>query len=203
MLWRLGVLAPVLPTPLIVGCSGAAPLEEARTPTLARSTLRRWSSGGVAPGAQAVPDTTVGAASPVAVPDDGPDTPSPQPFADGCSGFKADTVLAVGHGEHQGYERIVLALGVGEEPAGGAPLDARQPAGRRPAEDKSPLRERHRRLGRGVRRRTRGGLSRHARPKGRHVRRLHRPAGFPLQGAGLRRPGAARGGFRARGSVPV
>jgi hypothetical protein len=84
-----------------------------------------------APGAQAVPDTTVGAASPVAVPDDGPDTPSPEPFADGCSGFKADTVLAVRHGEHQGYERIVLALGVGEEPAGGARRGC--PTGRSPA----------------------------------------------------------------------
>lgn len=121
MLWRMGVLTPVLATALLVGCSGAAPLEGAldadpdpkpRAEVVAAAT----------PGARPAPETTVGAAFPVAVPADGPDAPSSEPFvedarAGGGSGFDADTVLAVRHGEHEGYERVVLDLGVGEEPA--------------------------------------------------------------------------------------
>ena len=35
----------------------------------------------------------------------------------GGSGYDADTVLAVRHGIHGGYERVVIDLGTGEEPA--------------------------------------------------------------------------------------
>lgn len=39
------------------------------------------------------------------------------PRADGGSGYEADRLSAVRHGLHEGYERVVLDLGTGEEPA--------------------------------------------------------------------------------------
>jgi hypothetical protein len=39
------------------------------------------------------------------------------PEASGGSGYDADTMLAVRYGVHEGYERVVLDLGTGEEPA--------------------------------------------------------------------------------------
>jgi Immunoglobulin-like domain of bacterial spore germination len=39
----------------------------------------------------------------------------------GGSGYDADTVLAVRYGFHRGYERAVIDLGTGEEPAGNVP----------------------------------------------------------------------------------
>ncbi len=39
------------------------------------------------------------------------------PRASGGSSYEADTVLAVRHGLHEGYERVVLDLGTGEEQA--------------------------------------------------------------------------------------
>jgi hypothetical protein len=41
--------------------------------------------------------------------------------ASGGSGYDADTVLAVRYGLHEDYERVVLDLGTGEEPAGTVP----------------------------------------------------------------------------------
>jgi predicted small lipoprotein YifL len=40
-----------------------------------------------------------------------------RPGASGGSSYEADAVLAVRYGEHEGYERVVLDLGAGEEPA--------------------------------------------------------------------------------------
>jgi hypothetical protein len=40
-----------------------------------------------------------------------------KPEASGGSSYEADTVLAVRYGVHEGYERVVLDLGTGEEPA--------------------------------------------------------------------------------------
>jgi hypothetical protein len=40
-----------------------------------------------------------------------------RPEASGGSSYKADTILAVRHGAHQGYERVVVDLGTGDEPA--------------------------------------------------------------------------------------
>jgi hypothetical protein len=40
-----------------------------------------------------------------------------RPKASGGSSYEADAVLAVRHGVHEGYERVVLDLGTGEEPA--------------------------------------------------------------------------------------
>ncbi|MGH3090379.1 MAG: Gmad2 immunoglobulin-like domain-containing protein [Rubrobacteraceae bacterium] len=41
--------------------------------------------------------------------------------ASGGGGFGADGLLAVRHGVHEGYERVVLDLGAGDEPAEGVP----------------------------------------------------------------------------------
>ena len=40
-----------------------------------------------------------------------------RPKASGGSSYEADAVLAVRHGVHEWYERVVLDLGTGEEPA--------------------------------------------------------------------------------------
>jgi Immunoglobulin-like domain of bacterial spore germination len=63
-------------------------------------------------GAEEVPEVKVGETS----------SPSGEPFvanpeASGGSGYEADTMLAVRYGVHEDYERVVLDLGTGEEPA--------------------------------------------------------------------------------------
>lgn len=110
----------MLATSLAVGCSGSAPLEGALD---ANADAKSGAEAVVVatPGARVTPETTVGAASFVAA-DGPPSASSPRPFvadtqADGGSGFDADTVLAVRYGEHEGYERVVIDLGAGEEPA--------------------------------------------------------------------------------------
>ena len=44
-----------------------------------------------------------------------------RPEASGGSSYEADTVLAVRYGAHEGYERVVLDLGTGDEPAASVP----------------------------------------------------------------------------------
>ena len=63
-------------------------------------------------GAEEVPEVKVGETS----------SPSGEPFvanpeASGGSGYEADTMLAVRYGVHEDFERVVLDLGSGEEPA--------------------------------------------------------------------------------------
>jgi Immunoglobulin-like domain of bacterial spore germination len=41
--------------------------------------------------------------------------------ASGGSSYKADTILAVRYGAHEGYERVVIDLGTGDEPAESVP----------------------------------------------------------------------------------
>lgn len=105
---------------LVVGCSGSAPLEGALD-TSVDAKPRAKAVVVATPDPQSTPETTVGVASSVPV-EEGPAETSPGPFvaeawADGGSGIKADTVLAVRYGEHEGYERVVIDLGVGNEPA--------------------------------------------------------------------------------------
>ena len=52
--------------------------------------------------------------------------PSSQPFiadpqAAGGAGYGADSILAVRYGIHEGYRRVVIDLGTGEDPAGSVP----------------------------------------------------------------------------------
>ena len=115
-----GVLILIVATSLTIGCSNSVSLEGA----LDASADAKPDAEVVAvatPGARATSETTVGAAPSVTT-DGGPSVPPAGPFvadarADGGSGFEADTVLAVRYGEHENYERIVLDLGTGEEPA--------------------------------------------------------------------------------------
>lgn len=44
-----------------------------------------------------------------------------EPEASGGTGHGADAILAVRYGVHEGYERVVVDLGVGDEPAGRVP----------------------------------------------------------------------------------
>jgi hypothetical protein len=67
-------------------------------------------------GAEEVPEVKVGETS----------SPSGEPFvanpeASGGSDYEADTMLAIRYGVHEDYERVVLDLGTGEEPAGTVP----------------------------------------------------------------------------------
>jgi hypothetical protein len=118
-------LTLVLATLLTAGCSGpAAPIEGA----LDTSVDAKPHAKAVAvatPDPRSTPETTVGAAPSVAV-EVGQATASSGRFvadawADGGSGFEADTVLAVRYGKHEGYERVVIDLGTGEEPAATLP----------------------------------------------------------------------------------
>ncbi|QIN84928.1 hypothetical protein GBA63_21470 [Rubrobacter tropicus] len=119
-----GASSLILAVSLVVGCSGAAPLEGALDTSVGAKPHAR-AVAVATPDPRARPETTVGAAPSVAV-EDGHTTASPEHFvsdgwADGGSGFEADTVLAVRYGEHRGYERVVIDLGTGEEPAGTLP----------------------------------------------------------------------------------
>ena len=118
MIRRIGVLAPILAIFLSAGCSGSEPLEGA----LDASEDAKAGAEAVAvatPGARAVSEMTVGMAPSVA---ESGGTAARRSFAAdararGGEGFDADTVLAVRYGEHEGYERVVLDLGAGREPA--------------------------------------------------------------------------------------
>ena len=105
---------------LVVGCSGGGPLEEAADAS---------AEAGSGPKAVAVAtaedgrESTVGLASSDAA-EDGAGAAGPfgsEPRAEGGDGFEADTLLAVRHGAHEGFERVVLDLGAGQEPAGAVP----------------------------------------------------------------------------------
>jgi hypothetical protein len=112
----------LLAAALVVGCSGGAPLEEA---------VGGSADAGSRPAAVAVatsaaedqPESTVGVASSDAAEDGSGAARSfgAEPRAEGGSGFEADTLLAVRHGSHGDFERVVLDLGTGEEPAGAVP----------------------------------------------------------------------------------
>ena len=102
----------------VVGCSDVAPLKGAvdtnveAKPTaeaVASAEVRQESTVGVVPSGAA--EVAAG---------------SSEPFVDGAraeggDGFEADTLLAVRHGVHEGFERVVLDLGSGREPAGSVP----------------------------------------------------------------------------------
>lgn len=120
---RVGAfLLPLLAAMLVVGCSGAGPLEGAMD-TSVDAESRPEAAAVATPAAEDQPESTVGVASSDAA-EDGAGGAGPfgtDPRAEGGSGFEADTLLAVRHGEHEGFERVVLDLGAGEEPAGAVP----------------------------------------------------------------------------------
>ncbi|MDP8948652.1 MAG: Gmad2 immunoglobulin-like domain-containing protein [Actinomycetota bacterium] len=71
-----------------------------------------------ASGAEETIEATVGVASEVKKTGGSSGVPFvASPEASGGSSYEADTMLAVRHGMHEGYERVVLDLGTGDEPA--------------------------------------------------------------------------------------
>ena len=116
----LALLLLLLTAAHAAGCSGTAPLDEA----IGGSANPRQKAVVVATSAAGEgPESTVGVAS-SDVSEDDADRAGPfgaDPRAEGGSGAEADTLLAVRHGSHEDFERVVLDLGAGEEPAGTVP----------------------------------------------------------------------------------
>jgi len=115
-------LLALLTAGLVVGCSDAGPLEGA-TDTSVDAKSRPEAVAVATPAADDQPESTVGVASSDAA-EDGAGGAGPfgaEPRTEGGSGFEADTLLAVRHGTHGDFERVVLDLGAGEEPAGAVP----------------------------------------------------------------------------------
>jgi hypothetical protein len=101
---------------LAVGCSGS--VEESVGATDEPASGERGRTETAATGVRGMPEATVGVASTV---EEVPVTRD-VPFvvgreASGGSSYEADTMLAVRHGLHEDYERMVVDLGTGEEPA--------------------------------------------------------------------------------------
>ena len=120
------LLLSLLTTSLLVGCLKPGQVDQSVEAASGSSsdgpaeTSKKSTSGGV-------PEATVGVASHVeedlAWTDD---ATSGAPFVEeteqgGGSGYDADTVLAVRYGDRGDYERAVIDLGTGEEPAGTVP----------------------------------------------------------------------------------
>jgi hypothetical protein len=114
------LLLLLLATALVGGCTRTGSLEGA----IDASVGAKASPEAVATSAaEDAPESTVGVASSDAT-EDGTEGAGPfeeEPRAEGGSGFEADTLLAVRHGSHGGFERVVLDLGAGEEPAVAVP----------------------------------------------------------------------------------
>jgi hypothetical protein len=112
----------LLAATLVVGCSGGGPVDEAMEAS-ADAGSRPEAVAVATSAAEDQPESTVGVASSDAAEDSsGAARPfGSEPRAEGGSGFEADTLLAVRHGSHGDFERVVLDLGAGEEPAGAVP----------------------------------------------------------------------------------
>lgn len=122
------LLLALLPVALLAGCQYAdravrADEDRART---ASSGSGETPEGGE-PDGTGVPESTVGVASRARGDlDVTTGLSSRAPFVEGKeksggSGYDADTVLAVRYGDHGNYERVVVDLGTGREPAGNVP----------------------------------------------------------------------------------
>jgi hypothetical protein len=109
---------------LAPGCSGAVDGSAGTTSSDATSGA---ASGGadrtvaVGPGAESTVEVLSGedTAGETTVPPSARFTEKPE--ASGGSRYEADTILAVRYGRHEGYERVVVDLGVGDDHAGKVP----------------------------------------------------------------------------------
>lgn len=120
------LLLALLSTTLFAGCLDRAVQPENVSATSASGGTTEAAHGGTS-GAGGVPESTVGVASRL----DGnlagtSNAVSGLSFVGeteqrGGSGYDADTVLAVRYGVHRDYERAVIDLGTGKEPAGTVP----------------------------------------------------------------------------------
>src|SRR5215207_2585614 len=155
------------------------------------------------PGAEEMPEATVGVASTVEEIPGSRDIPFVvRREVSGGSSYEADTVLAVRHGVHEDYERAVVDLGTGRGARrDGARMEPYEPDRRRPVARDLPVDERDPCLGRQVWRRPARELPLGARPRGWHVRGRLRAAGVRLPGDGALGPGPARPGLQAARSA--
>jgi hypothetical protein len=117
------LLAPILLLPALLFAALAA----CSSPdSVDRSVEASDSASGEKPRtASAAPEageTTVGVAAHAGESEGSSGVPfAARPWASGGSSYEADTVLAVRYGVHEGYERVVLDLGTGDEPAATVP----------------------------------------------------------------------------------
>jgi len=118
------LLPSLLTAALLAGC--LKPGQVDRSVQAASETASGGSTGSTSGGGD-VPESTVGVTSRIEGDFAGADdATSRAPFAEeteqsGGSGYDADTVLAVRYGGQENYERAVIDLGTGEEPAGAVP----------------------------------------------------------------------------------
>lgn len=108
------LLLLLLATALVGGCSGSGSPEGS-----VDASVGAEASPEATPATEEGPESTVGVASSDAA-EEGTGGAGPfekEPRAEGGAGFEADTLLAVRHGSHRGFERVVLDLGAGQEPA--------------------------------------------------------------------------------------
>jgi hypothetical protein len=121
------LLLSLLPASLFAGCLDAGSTGSVEASAEAASGGSAEAAQGSTSGGGGVPESTVGVASHIEGEVAGAaDASAGIPFvarteASGGSGYDADTVLGVRYGLHEDYERVVLDLGSGEEPAGTVP----------------------------------------------------------------------------------
>lgn len=104
---------------LAAGCSGAA-----GSPDPSGTTVRAETEIAASMVGPAAPESTTGVQREGEVPSAADDTAgrfSTAQRASGGKGYGADSLLAVRYGHHEGYERVVLDLGTGREPAQSVP----------------------------------------------------------------------------------
>ena len=110
----------LLSATLLAGCLNPDPAVHSE-----RASASSASGGSTEAVQGGVPESTVGVAP--RIDEDPVVTADPRiPFVEateqsGGLGYDADTVMAVRYGVHPGYERAVIDLGTGEEPAGAVP----------------------------------------------------------------------------------
>jgi Immunoglobulin-like domain of bacterial spore germination len=105
----------LLLTAFVAACSNSGSVERsvaASDPPSGGKPRTEVAASRTTSGAEEMPEAKVGETS----------SPSGEPFvanpeASGGSGYEADTMLEVRYGVHEDYERVVLDLGTGEEPA--------------------------------------------------------------------------------------
>lgn len=113
------LLAVLLALLAAVGCGESGSPSQTAAMTGAETTASGGDSSTVIE--DSMPEATVGVSSEAVPKETGAASPEPgftaATEASGGSGFGADGVLSVRHGVHEGYERVVVDLGSGRNPA--------------------------------------------------------------------------------------
>jgi len=103
-------LVPLMFTMALAACSKADPVD--------RSVAASDHEPSAEVAVTGAKEATVGVAAPAEETGDSSNVPfRTRPEASGGSSYEADAVLAVRHGAHEGYERVVLDLGTGDRPS--------------------------------------------------------------------------------------